>query len=575
MQTTFFLKIFIILIIYVHNLTAQENSLQQNKYSTIPFHDKNYNNSLMQAIINGDLEEAKKLIVSGINLNEQNFLEQTALTLAIEKNYLELATLMLEYNANPNIKDYNGKTALDILEQSNTNNQLDKNSIVFLNELLQHGACIDLNYPEWNDLMQAAFRGDFKLVKCLLEQKVNPNIATSNGGSALVCALEQNHSDIVNILLNFGANPDIKIRNGNLLYYAILYGNTTIIKMLLAKLKNIEKLDLKCSYFLAFSLDRIDLIQILDNFDPNLKNDSIVLSLIALHENNNIKLKYYTENEIFDLRQHSTTIVNHCINNNNKDLLTFLIEQGLSLTQLEKDYFLLPEYSFLVKAVKKGNIPLVKFLLEHGIKINDKNGYLALREALRNNQFDLFDILLAHGASRETALNLKFFDAIEKQDIQKVEKLLKKGANLKSTECINGNNLTPLMQAAKTGNLELVNLLINHGADVNYCNIDHESALSIAIKENQTAIVELLKNQCLDCILNEQLIKKIDYIIRCNLYKIKNIHQILDTNSRDLIIKILNKYPNLNCNNSMLGYAAANNDYEFLSILINYGIDIN
>ncbi|MBA7714258.1 hypothetical protein ES703_123275 [subsurface metagenome] len=53
---------------------------------------------------------------------------------------------------------------------------------------------------------------------------------------------------------------------------------------------------------------------------------------------------------------------------------------------------------------------------------------------------------------------------------------------------------TPLMMAANNGQHDLVKFLITKGADVNAKAKDGSTALSKATKENDTAMVKLLKN---------------------------------------------------------------------------------
>lgn len=60
---------------------------------------------------------------------------------------------------------------------------------------------------------------------------------------------------------------------------------------------------------------------------------------------------------------------------------------------------------------------------------------------------------------------------------------------------INASNrlkITPLLYAVTTGNLEIVELLINHGADVNKPRNDGSTALMLAIYHNHIDIVRLL-----------------------------------------------------------------------------------
>ena len=55
------------------------------------------------------------------------------------------------------------------------------------------------------------------------------------------------------------------------------------------------------------------------------------------------------------------------------------------------------------------------------------------------------------------------------------------------------SNITPLMLASLKGNIELVSLLIKHGADKNARSDNGETALSIAMQNRHLEIVNLLE----------------------------------------------------------------------------------
>ncbi len=58
-------------------------------------------------------------------------------------------------------------------------------------------------------------------------------------------------------------------------------------------------------------------------------------------------------------------------------------------------------------------------------------------------------------------LEQDLFEAIEKNSVTKVKALLKKSPDL---EVLNGVDMSPLTIAARDGSMELVKLLIEHGA---------------------------------------------------------------------------------------------------------------
>ncbi|KAJ7453106.1 ankyrin repeat-containing domain protein, partial [Mycena latifolia] len=74
--------------------------------------------------------------------------------------------------------------------------------------LLDHGADIDLPCRLGTALQLAAFFGHKESVYLLVSRGANDNVNAGWHGTALVAASVQNHYDIVDILLEHGANID-------------------------------------------------------------------------------------------------------------------------------------------------------------------------------------------------------------------------------------------------------------------------------------------------------------------------------------------------------------------------------
>ena len=79
--------------------------------------------------------------------------------------------------------------------------------------------------------------------------------------------------------------------------------------------------------------------------------------------------------------------------------------------------------------------------------------------------------------------------AIRQGDIQKVEQLLKEGADVNLKAIISRD--TPLFEAVVAGNNEMVKLLLTHGADANQLNYD-KLPLVVAAWKGDRAIVSVL-----------------------------------------------------------------------------------
>ena len=91
-------------------------------------------------------------------------------------------------------------------------------------------------------------------------------------------------------------------------------------------------------------------------------------------------------------------------------------------------------------------------------------------------------------ADGDTALH----GAAESGNIEIINLLLTKGADIELKNKAGG---TPLMWAAVYGNEQAVRTLIGHGANPNVKDVDGMSALDWAVKNKRTRVAEILKTQ--------------------------------------------------------------------------------
>ncbi len=82
------------------------------------------------------------------------------------------------------------------------------------------------------------------------------------------------------------------------------------------------------------------------------------------------------------------------------------------------------------------------------------------------------------------------FDSVKASNLAAVEELLKSGANVNQAD---KNGWTPLNWAAGKGNLKMVQLLIDQGADVFKVGIDQRTAYMIALAAGHADVAKLLR----------------------------------------------------------------------------------
>jgi ankyrin repeat protein len=148
---------------------------------------------LMNATDIGDEAIVKELLKKGANINQQNIAGWTALILAMEEGIISLIKMLLEKGANVNIQDNNGNTALIETVKK-------------------------IRYK--SESMKEANEHKLKVMDLLLRYHANPDLRGKDGNTALMIAAIKNQQEIMQKLLDNGADPYIK--NGKDDFYDLL-----------------------------------------------------------------------------------------------------------------------------------------------------------------------------------------------------------------------------------------------------------------------------------------------------------------------------------------------------------------
>ena len=158
-------------------------------------------------------------------------LQSTALHVAAIEGFNEIVMLLLANNADPNVCDHNGATAI-IHACENGHSEIVK-------LLLQANA--DPNIAETtigeNALYVASAHGYASIVDLLLKSGADPNFTTSEGATPLHAAADGNHIEVVKAILN-SELVDVNVQDSELkstaLHLAAEEGFSEIVALLLA-----------------------------------------------------------------------------------------------------------------------------------------------------------------------------------------------------------------------------------------------------------------------------------------------------------------------------------------------------
>ena len=485
----------------------------------------NQKKDLFKLIRNHNVTSIQELLTLKVNVHIRDSEGSTPLHLAAELGYLDIVKLLVQNGANIGAKKYLSETPL---QTAVINDRYEISEY-----LLENGAEVNTDDILYGPLMIAVINCQVDLVKLLLFHGAAVNVHYQfeyENQTPLQTAIKNQNLKIIKALLKNGADPNYSFNSEETvpaIDQALEIGNSAIIRMLLkhgAKpvTKLLDTLDKKCLFEAVKNQDVIGVQDILKSkVDLNIRNRRGFTPLhvaVDLGYFNIVKIlvKNGANLDTIDYNDERTPIYT-AVFNGYYGICKYLLENGANVNPYDAHFCgpllcavilcrvdlvkLLLSYGALVNAyylfneddhetplqmaIKYQNLEIIKLLLENGANPNHssefKDRYPAIDQALETGNAEIIKMLLKSGADGAT-----FFErAIESEDgddiVENFEMLLKNDveANVKHIQL----GVTPLHSAIDLDdiNIELVNLLIRFGADVNAKDFDLETPLHHAI----------------------------------------------------------------------------------------------
>ncbi len=156
------------------------------------------------------------------------------------------------------------------------------------------------------------------------------------------------------------------------------------------------------------------------------------------------------------------------------------------ISLIEREYTKTP----LQLAARKGNVEIVRILLSADTNHNVEDSSIALYYACQNDTTAIVKMLLSHvpvETVKDEWMNNPLHKAAEGVN-SGILKLLLKSRRFNVDET-NESGWTALHKAARVGNIQMVEMLLNAGADVNQRTLSQQTPLHIAADEGHLLIV--------------------------------------------------------------------------------------
>ena len=154
--------------------------------------------ALMIASLHGFQRIAETLLLHGAKVDVKDNRQETALRLA-GSAHPTMVKLLLGHKADPNVKDFYGKTLLVALCEAGADRDIET-----LRLLLEHGADPNISGDNGAPLLYAiniGQHGDADIARLFLEHGAKTDAKDRTGTSALICAVDKHNPEIVRALI--------------------------------------------------------------------------------------------------------------------------------------------------------------------------------------------------------------------------------------------------------------------------------------------------------------------------------------------------------------------------------------
>ncbi len=435
--------------------------------------------ALWIAASGGNNDMVRLLVESKAKVDLSNKLGQSPFWIASHNGHSDTAKVLLKYGADVNLKDRYGRTPLWAVANSQSHHQ-DKSTVMLLLEQEN----IDVNITDVNGqspLWTASKQGNIDACKCLMLYGADPDMKDKHGQSSVWAAAFYGQLAILKIFMNPYSSPvnfeaaDDKGKSP--LFVAASQGHTDIVEFLLQVGANGRTQDANGHSPLQVSgvKGKFDTFMVLLNLETDINNTSVFA---------------YCRNFGLD----RLTMLHHAIEKDDLPLLKSALDAGANINLKDRQ-----GYTALHRAIQVGHIQAVDVLLDGRCDANiaNKEGWTPLFTAIFGNSTVInIDKLLKHGAS----VNYKDLNgvkplqlALEKGQADVILLLLENGAT------------GDIILAAEMGNIEVVKKLMETmiEEDINHQDVKGETALHKACAKNKVDIVAyLIENGALLNIVN-------------------------------------------------------------------------
>ena len=383
-----------------------------------------------------------------VELNQQSGDDRTALHVAVERENPDVVQVLIDAGANIEIKNDEGRSPLHVASFVG--------EVATMTKLVRAGADVcSTDSESMSCLMFAAHSGQTDAVRYLAGlPEVDLDQQSTDDRTALHFAVEANHPDVVQVLIDAGANIEIKNDEGRSpLHLASFSGELTTVKLLVEAGADVRATDAE-------------------------RDTCLILAAYSGHTDTVRYLAGLPEVELNQQSGDDSTALHFAVEPNHPDVVQVLIDAGADLDAKNglghsplHMASISGELTTMTKLVRAGadlctTDPLRRTCLMFAAHHGHTNAvrYLAgLSEVDLNQQ----------SGDKRTAL----YAAVMEKHTDVVQVLIDAGADIDAKD---GDGRSPLFLASCLGELTTVTKLVKAGADVRATDSERDTCLILA-----------------------------------------------------------------------------------------------
>lgn len=435
-------------------------------------------NQLGESALSTAIRRGSSQIVSELLKNEASLSYKGSSVLELAKS-LDMTPMVDMIEECAAIRDVRRKKKLDsdLIEYASGMGRKDKSVQYFIDQGANVNAKREIDGQ--TPLMMAVYGKNYGNAKILLDAGASINEQNDKGFSAIMYAVDVNDESILRLLVECGADLELKNNEGQTALFLASKG-----------LRNHACL----SYLIKSGGD----VNIADKFKMTPLSNAVHYG-----DAKKVEILLAANAHVDAVNNVGETALMTVAYNDDLDKAKALIKSGADVNAKSER-----GETPLIYAVDRMHVRMAKLLVKSGADVNakDKTGNSALMLSFRRESERLIKFFMSkdidtniQNSTGDSALLM----SVRMGHVNYSRDLIAKGANVNAK----GSELTPVMQSAMRGSLELTKILVENGADVLAKDKKGQSSCEIAKKRGHSEVAEFLAvaqdQQALNSVITE------------------------------------------------------------------------